>query len=263
LEPIDEYTLKSLRGLTRSEEVGKSLDSLNSFRNSDLNASYPRCLPKWMKFDRKVLKFEGYFNEHVSESAHENYRIRRCSLLYYLEDDTMQVIETKVENSGMVQGEFIKRHRALNQESKTGEFINWKDFRLGGNIFIYGKNFKICQCDKFTKDFYEQQKIELGQPEPIPEINFGDKFKNVDFEKMKKTIAEIKEYTEVKNGGAHSNYGLKQFLENDRKVLNFDITWDDTLYDKEQKNYKMNYYLADGQIEVNEIKVNNSCKDDF
>lgn len=263
LEPVDEHTLSTLRRLTRSEDIGKSLESFKSFRDSDLNASYPRCLPKWMKYDRNVLKFDGYFNEHVNESAHENYRIRRCVLLYYLEDDTMQVLENRVENSGMVQGELIKRHRAINQESKSNESINWKDFKLGGCIFIYGKKFKICQCDKFTKNFYEEQNIDLGQSEPIPEIDFGDKFKNVDFEKMKKTIAEIKEYTEVKNGGAHSNYGLKQFLENDRKVLNFDITWDDTLYDKEQKNYKMNYYLADGQIEVNEIKVNNSGKDAF
>jgi hypothetical protein len=41
---------------------------------------------------------------------------------------------------------------------------------------------------------------------------------------------------------------LKQFLENDRKVLNFDISWFDDKYDKEEKLYKMNYYLADGKV---------------
>ena len=40
----------------------------------------------------------------------------------------------------------------------------------------------------------------------------------------------------------------KQFLENDRKVLNFDISWFDDKYDKEEKVYKMNYYLADGKV---------------
>ena len=103
----------------------------------------------------------------------------------------------------------------------------------------------------------------MGKEEEIPEIDYGDKFKNVDFEAMRKQIADSKEYTEVKNGGGHPNRGLKQFLENDRKVLSFDITWFDDVYDKEQKNYKLNYYLADGEIEVCEIKVSNSGKDPY
>ena len=80
---------------------------------------------------------------------------------------------------------------------------------------------------------------------------------------MRKQIADSKEYTEVRNGGGHPNRGLKQFLENDRKVLSFDITWFDNAYDKEQKNYKLNYYLSDGEIEVCEIKFANNGKDDF
>ena len=49
----------------------------------------------------------------------------------------------------------------------------------------------------------------------------------------------------------HPNKTLKQFLENDRKVLNFDISWFDDKYDKEEKVYKMNYYLADGKVSKN------------
>ena len=262
LEPIDEYTLNSLRGLTSSVDSGTTKAKQTSMPEI-LKEESPRVLPQWMKYDKRVLRFDGYFNEHIVESAHENYRIRKCTLLYYLDDDTLQVIEDRVQNSGIVQGEFIRRHRVLNQDSKSGEFIKWRDIHLGGEIYVYGKRFRICKCDKFTQDFFKEQNVDLGVEEPIPEIDFGDKFKNVDFEKMRKTIAESKEYTEVKNGGAHSNKGLKQFLENDRKVLSFDISWYDSIYDKEQKNYKMNYYLADGQIEVCEIKVSNSGKDPF
>ena len=70
----------------------------------------------------------------------------------------------------------------------------------------------------------------------------------MDFEQNKKNIAEIKEYIEVGLKGGHPNKTLKQFLENDRKVLNFDISWFDDKYDKEEKVYKMNYYLADGKV---------------
>jgi len=63
--------------------------------------------------------------------------------------------------------------------------------------------------------------------------------------------------------GGHPNRNLKQFLENDRKVLNFNILWYDEKYDKEEKPYIMNFFLADNTVEIREIKVNNSGKDPF
>ena len=207
-------------------------------------------LPQWRKFDKNVLRFKGYFQEHVTESSFENYRIRPCSLLYYLDDDTIQIIEFKSENSGMPQADLLKRSRISNNTKE----VNWKDFNLGKNIFLAGKNFRICNCDKFTENFLIKNGIQLNKPEEIPEI---------DFNQIKKNIADIKEFTEVGLGGGHPNKGLKQFLENDRKVLSFEITWFDEKYDKEVKRYKMNYYLADGQIEICEIKVVNSGKGHF
>ena len=59
----------------------------------------------------------------------------------------------------------------------------------------------------------------------MPEIHYEDKFKNVDFAQNRKNIAELKEYIEVGLKGGHPNRNLKQFLENDRKVLNFDISY--------------------------------------
>jgi hypothetical protein len=34
-------------------------------------------LPAWVVFDRKVLRFYGYFQELVNERREEKYRIRR------------------------------------------------------------------------------------------------------------------------------------------------------------------------------------------
>ena len=36
-------------------------------------------------------------------------------------------------------------------------------------------------------------------------------------------------------------------------MLNFDISWFDDKYDKEEKVFKMNYYLADGKVSHNKI----------
>lgn len=242
LEEIDPYTINSLKMLTSSLASERLKD-----RGSLYNQSFPTRLPQWIKYDKNVLKFYGYFVEHVVESAYENYRIRKCTIYYYLDDDTMHIDEVRVENSGIVQGYFIKRQR-VQQEGKPGYFIHWTDINMQSEIFLFGKKFRICDCDEFTKKFYEEKNIHLNSPEPIPEISYEDKFKNVDVIQNRKNIAELKEYIEVGLKGGHPNKTLKQFLDNDRKVLNFDISWFDDKYDKEEKLYKMNYYLADGKV---------------
>lgn len=42
--------------------------------------------------------------------AQENYRVRKIVVMYYLDDDSIFVNEPKIENSGVPQGWFLKRH---------------------------------------------------------------------------------------------------------------------------------------------------------
>lgn len=51
-----------------------------------------------------MLKFDAYFDEEVPEKHQEPYRIRHCNIYYFLEDDTIQVTEPVVKNSGINQG---------------------------------------------------------------------------------------------------------------------------------------------------------------
>ena len=240
----------SLGGLGKLNSRNR-LNSANDFgRKTMYNLNFPKRLPQWIKYDKNVLKFTGYFTEHVVESAYENYRIRKCNIFYYLDDDTMHIDEIREENSGITQGYFVKRQRCQ-KEGQKGVYITWRDFNLQNEIFLFGKKFRLCYCDDFTKLYYTKLGINLNPPIEIPEVIFEpDKFKNVDFEQNKKNIAEIKEYIEVGLKGGHPNKGLKQFLENDRKVLNFDISWFDDKYDKEEKVYKLNYFLADGKVRI-------------
>lgn len=43
------------------------------------------------------------------ESKIESNRTRIITILYYLEDNSIQLIEPKLENSGIPQGAFLKR----------------------------------------------------------------------------------------------------------------------------------------------------------
>ena len=51
----------------------------------------------------QVLRWYGYFQESVADSPLENFRVRKVILHYYLENDTLEVIEPKQDNSGMPQ----------------------------------------------------------------------------------------------------------------------------------------------------------------
>ena len=114
----------------------------NTSRQKTFNLLFPARLPQWIKYDKTVLKFVGYFCEHVIESAYENYRIRKCNIFYYLEDDTMHIDEIREDNSVIIQGYFIKRQRC-EKEGEKGVYITWRDFDLGGDIFLFEKNLEF------------------------------------------------------------------------------------------------------------------------
>jgi EF-hand domain-containing protein 1 len=86
----------------------------------------------------------------VHESV-EQYHLRKVRIFYYVEDDSITVVEPPVENSGLTQGVLIKRQRL--PKSST-EYHTAKDFNVGTNITFYGKTFHITSCDKFTEVFH-------------------------------------------------------------------------------------------------------------
>lgn len=80
---------------------------------------------------------------------------------------------------------------------------------------------------------------------------------------MPEDAGEVKEYNEVKLGRGHPNKNLRSFLDNDRKVLSFDVIWEDNSYDGGVKFFKINYYLSDNTMEVQELRQVNSGTDNF
>ncbi len=54
----------------------------------------------------KVLCFNAYFQEAVPQRREEKYNVRKCKIYFYLEDDTIQVVEPELKNSGIPQGKY-------------------------------------------------------------------------------------------------------------------------------------------------------------
>lgn len=86
--------------------------------------------------------------------AQENYRVRKIVVMYYLDDDSIFVNEPKIENSGVPQGWFLKRH--LIPLPDMSRNYHWTDLNLGINVTMYERTFRIVDCDEFTKKFFEE-----------------------------------------------------------------------------------------------------------
>ncbi|KAL6078584.1 hypothetical protein STEG23_011153, partial [Scotinomys teguina] len=196
--------------------------------------------------ESKVLKFSAYFQEDVPISTEEHYRIRQVNIYYYLEDDSMSVMEPVVENSGIPQGKLIKRQRLAKND--VGDHYHWKDLNRGINITIYGKTFRIVDCDRFTQEFLESQGIELNPSEKMA----LDPYTQLRKEPARKFVTP-------------SDFDqLKQFLTFDKQVLRFYAIWDDTdsLFG-ECRHYIIHYYLMDDSMEIREVHERNNGRDPF
>lgn len=205
-------------------------------------------IPGHVAWDKKVLKFNAYFKQTVHESPNEFFRVRPVDIYYYLEDDSIAVIEPHVENSGMPQGKLIKRQRL--PKNDRGDNWHWKDINNGMNITFYGKVFHVVDCDKFTKDFLESEGLVVNPPEGIPEDPYIDR---------RVKMAALRTYT---TPPAFDK--LKQFLELDRKVLRFFCVWDDrpNMFG-EMRPFVIHYYLVDDTLEVRECHQANDGRDPF
>ncbi|XP_077018175.1 EF-hand domain-containing protein 1 isoform X1 [Tamandua tetradactyla] len=203
-------------------------------------------IPAHVAFDKKVLKFDAYFQEDVPMSTEEHYRIRQVKIYYYLEDDSMSIIEPIVENSGIPQGKLIKRQQLAKND--RGDHYHWKDLNRGIDITIYGKTFHIVDCDRFTQVFLESQGIELNPPEKMA----LDPYTELHKQPLRKYVTP-------------SNFDqLKQFLTFDKQVLRFYAIWDDTdSMFGECRHYIIHYYLVDDTVEIREVHERNDGRDPF
>jgi len=235
-------------------------------KESQRNTYRPRVQPAWLKHARQVLRFEGYFQEKMEEHPYENSRFRHCQLMYYLEDGTCQVNEPRIENSGIPQGAFIKRHVIPHSDGR-GVLIP-SDFKLGETIEIYGKVFHLCKCDQFTKWFFSEAGMDLGEEEEPP-TDLWAQSEDVKHKTLTgaygipRNVMEGKYYNELQLGGPRGNSALEQFLKNDRKVLRFYSYWDDhTRYGMRQYQV-IQYFLADDSVQISDQYQRNSGRDPF
>ncbi|XP_075445849.1 EF-hand domain-containing family member C2 [Ascaphus truei] len=205
--------------------------------------------PSWVAFDKQVLSFEAYFEEEVHEKREETFRIRHCKIYFYLEDDTIQVVEPQIKNSGIPQGTIIRRHRIPLPSPNDDQYYTVDHFNINKDIVFYSKIYKIVNCDEFTRNFLRKLGVRLKPPSSIP----ADPYTTIR-KKVQDSMQPLRPYECMDT--------LKQFLEHDTHVLRFYCMWDDTpsLFG-DSRELILHYFLADDTIEIIEVIPANAGRD--
>ncbi|XP_054910396.1 EF-hand domain-containing protein 1 isoform X2 [Poeciliopsis prolifica] len=206
-------------------------------------------IPAHVALDKKVLRFYGYFLEEIVYSPAEHYRVRPVTIYYYLEDDSMCIIEPSVVNSGLPQGKRIRRQRLPKNE--YGNYYNWRDLNLAMDLEVYATKYHITDCDLFTKEFMESEGIILKEPEKTPEDPY------IKHRSVKLTQEHV-------NTSPAKFEKLYRFLHMDSMVLRFYGQWvESDAYQSHTWPVIIHYYLVDDTVDVREAHQRNSGRDPF
>jgi len=251
----------------------RSSASIGSF--AVLDASKPSAEERFERKFGKVLKFSGYFKEAVNEagglSYGENHRVRKVNIFFYLEDDTMEITEVKTDNSGMVQGNFLKRHLA-EKDRRTGENFTLDDLQVGREITVYSRTYYITGCNGSTKRYLEKTRGDVIEEHDAPtdlftksraEQQTRDTGNDHTVSRNKK-MHEMKKFMEANMGSTVNLKGLNGFLKHGRDVLRFAAIWDDrsSLYG-DRLHYYVHFFLSDNTVEILERHEPNNGRDPF
>jgi len=105
----------------------------------------------------------------------------------------------------------LKRHKVPRPEDATAHY-QWQDLNLGSNLNVYGRVFRIVDCDDFTRRFFANEGVALNPPESYPDDPFQKTRAMINMKQNPPDLAEHKNYIEVMLKGGRPNKNLQSFL---------------------------------------------------
>lgn len=207
-------------------------------------------VPAHVAFDKQVMTFNAFFEQIALDAPIKEF-VRHVQIFYYLEDDTISVIEPIVENSGLLQGKFLKRQRV--PKNTAGEFYQATDFNVGVTVTFYGTVFNIVSCNTWTKNYLESKGVVLKTDSIKPAPPDRHMLSRVILDKPDTKYQTPSDFDK-----------LKQFIALDRKVLRFYAAWDDGVENGSGlRSFIIHYFLVNNTMEVREVHHANDSRDPF
>jgi DUF1126 PH-like domain len=167
------------------------------------------------------------------------YQIRQIKLIYYLDDDTIQITEPR-SDSGIIKGCIVSRQRIKKPPPYQNEHTSLLDLNVNQTIRILDRVYHLTDCDVFTRNFLQKLGIAVPNSVEVP-LDPTTEIRRREKESM------------VPKHPFPKDYRFAQFLENDRKVLRFHGYWDDTSCENgDIRVLDVLYHLSDDTVEIKE-----------
>lgn len=216
-------------------EVWGEDETIPTKPNSVQKEVEPTSLPKWVKYDRQVLRFFA--------TAKESNELGFFILYFYLVDDTVQVESCRDSKGNRPHVPFINRHVAT--DGFTGTNISFSSLTVGDKVEIFKHVFTLCACDAFTRDFLREN----GFPQPA--------------DRETGNPSETAQATESFSAAAKtirtSSVDKRQFYKHDGQVLCFTACLPSPVEDQSQtepaRTFAIRYFLGDDTVEVIETSA--------
>jgi len=211
------------------------------------------------------LTFQAYYEEGEN-SRTEKIKIRKCIITYFLEDNSIQIVERPQINSGLQQGTLIKRSVIMKPD---GQHYSPLDFHLGDELLIYGKRYRLVDCDQGTRTYIRKLQGVIESPslnipsDPYEETRPEMRSNEFSYEKFKYKKNANSKYQESALGIAVDNSGRAGFINYGNMKLNFLCIWDNTemLYG-DMMEFSLAYSLGDDSLEIFQVPSYNSGRDE-
>lgn len=197
--------------------------------------------------DSEVLNFTATVVDTPLDS--DIARERRCSILYYVTDGSIKIVEHAQINSGTPQGTLLRRCIVVRDDGST---VTLDDIQYGEDIVIYGRVYSIVNCSGATRVYLEnlgRTNIPPSKTEAEGEL-WGD-MQESNWGSFRREKNNLKEFMEAKLGNTVNNTGREGFQQYGNMILKFLCSWDDTerLYGDVSK-FIVCYHLADDTVEI-------------
>lgn len=223
-------------------------------------------LETWIKMEGKLLKFIAVWDN----SDEQNGTVKSFQLVYFLEDDTIEVRNELKQTGAVPFPLLVKRGRIPKDFTTRNEMPDLpigrnrekyycaEDLICGQYVHVYGRDLMLCSCDKWTEMYYEK-KLGITQ---VPVI-------------VKKKPARVIEHKVPEYNGWGSEADslascisltptpvkrdMLRFLANQGQTLRYVAAYSNpkTPAEKERK-FVFTYYLEDQTVSIFEPAVPNS-----
>jgi hypothetical protein len=209
---------------------------------------YPRSshglVPAWTVYEKQVLRFFGYFKETLPDVNRIPFQIRNVKISYFLEDDTVQITEPRVDLGTQC---LVSRQRIRKVGHYMREHVSLLDFNVDKTITLLDRVYHITDCDTFTRNFLNRLGICVPSSVEMPK-DPATELRRIE-----------RENTIVAKHPTSKDFRFAKFLKNDRIVLRFTAYWDDSISENgDVRHLEVLFHLADDTFEIKE-KLEPNC----